>query len=130
MSYRHNQVRTKQHGCQSRLLRNLKSVNPTKTRDDYFNKFLTERTLLPVGSYVLVNYGDQQPPSKPHAHWRGPFRVIRVDEEDPNRRTVQSLVTSKLQDFPVRQLSFSLENDVDSPEDVTRTDDPRPHTPE
>ena len=81
-----------------------------------------------MNSYVLVNYGDQQKPSKLHAHWKGPFRdVIKIDEEDLNRYTVQNLVTNKLEDFPVHQLKPILENGVDSPHDVAMHDDAKLH---
>ena len=101
-----------------------------KVHADYFDKFPTERTIFPVNSYVLVNYGDQKAPSKLHAHWRGPFRVVKIDDEDLNRYTVQNLVTNKLEDFPVHQLKIFLDNGVDSPEDVAMTDDPKLHIPE
>ena len=74
-----------------------------KVHEEYFDKFPIEHTEFPVNSYVLVNYGDQQKPSKLHAHWRGPFRVVKIDEEDLNHYTVQNLVTNKLEDFPVHQ---------------------------
>jgi hypothetical protein len=93
-----------------------------KVHADYFDKFPTERTIFPVNSYVLVNYGDQKAPSKLHAHWRGPFRVVKIDDEDLNRYTVQNLVTNKLEDFPVHQLKIFLDNGVDSPEDVGSND--------
>jgi len=101
-----------------------------KTHEAYFNTFTDERTTFPVNSYVLVSYGDQRKPTKLHAHWRGPYRVVSTDAEDPNRYTVQNLVTGKLEDFPVHQLKTFLENDIDSPEDVAMTDDPLQHVVE
>ena len=53
--------------------------------EEYFSKFSEEQTLFPVTSYVLVNYGDQKTPSKLHSHWRGPYRVVAIDDKDPNR---------------------------------------------
>lgn len=101
-----------------------------KTHTDYFEKFSQERTTFPVNSYVLVNYGDQRPPSKLHANWRGPYRVVRQDDIDLNRYTVQNIVTNKLEDFPLHQLKAYLDNGIDSPEEVAMTDDPRLHTVE
>ena len=77
-----------------------------------------------------MNYGDQQKPSKLHAHWRGPFRVVKIDEEDLSRYTVQNLVTNKLEDFPVHQLKPFLENGVDTPHDVAMHDDAKLHNVE
>ena len=77
-----------------------------------------------------MNYGDQRPPSKLHANWRGPYRVVRQDDVDLNRYTVQNIVTNKLEDFPLHQLKAYLDNGIDSPEQVAMTDDPRLHTVE
>ena len=98
-----------------------------KSHEDYFRKFSDERTEFPINSYVLVNYGDKQPPSKLHTFWRGPYRVVHQDSIDKNRITVQNLVTNKLEDFPVHQLKPYLDNGIDSPEQVAMTDDPRLH---
>jgi transposase InsO family protein len=99
----------------------------SKTHEDYFDKFNDTRTEFPINSYVLVNYGDKQPPTKFHAHWRGPYRVVHQDDTDKNRYTVQNLVTNKLEDFPVHQMKPYLDNGIDSPEQVAITDDPRLH---
>jgi transposase InsO family protein len=99
----------------------------SKTHEDYFNKFSDERTEFPINSYVLVNYGDKTPPTKFHAYWRGPYRVVHQDDEDKNRYTVQNLVTNKLEDFPVHQMKPYLDNGIDLPEQVAMTDDPRLH---
>ena len=96
--------------------------------EEYFTRFSEEQTLFPVNSYVLVNYGDQKAPSKLHSHWRGPYRVVAIDEEDPNRYTVQNLVTNKLVDFGIHRLKPFLSNDVNLPEDIALTDDPKSHT--
>ena len=76
----------------------------SKEHDTYFNNFPTTRSEFPVNSYVLVNYGDQQKPSKLHTEWRGPYRVVGKDEDDLNRYTVQNLVTNKLSDFHIKNL--------------------------
>lgn len=102
----------------------------SKTHEDYFDKFDNTRTEFPINSYVLVNYGDKQPPTKFHAHWRGPYRVVHQDDTDKNRYTVQNLVTNKLEDFPVHQMKPYLDNGIDSPEAVAMTDDPRLHVVE
>jgi transposase InsO family protein len=101
-----------------------------KTHEEYFQRFSDERTKFPVNSYVLVNYGDKQPPTKFHAFWRGPYRVVSQDSIDQNRYTVQNLVTNKLEDFPVHQIKPYLDNGIDSPEEVAMTDDPRLHVVE
>ena len=75
-----------------------------KHHKEYFDRFTTERTEFPVGSYVLINYGDDRPPSKLHTYWRGPYKVVKQDELNLNRYTVQNLVTGKLEDFPNKQL--------------------------
>jgi len=75
-----------------------------KSHVEYFERFPTGRTEFPIGSYVLVNYGENRPPSKLHTYSRGPYRVVKQDEINPNRITVQNLVTSKLEDFPNKQL--------------------------
>ena len=99
----------------------------SKTHEDYFDKFSNTRTEFPINSYVLVNYGDKQPPTKFHAYWRGPYRVVHQDDTDKNRYTVQNLVTNKLEDFPVHQMKPYLDNGIDLPEQVAITDDPRLH---
>jgi hypothetical protein len=104
--------------------------NQLSTHEEYFKRFDDNRTVFPVNSYVLVNYGDKQPPTKFHAFWRGPFRVVHQDRDDPNRYTVQNLVTNKLEDFPVHQMKVFLDNGIDSPEEVAMTDDPRLHVVE
>jgi hypothetical protein len=101
-----------------------------KTHEEYFRRFNDERTEFPVNSYVLVNYGDKQPPTKFHTFWRGPYRVVHQDSIDRNRYTVQNLVTNKLEDFPVHQIKPYLDNGIDSPEQVAMTDDPRLHVVE
>jgi hypothetical protein len=37
-----------------------------------------------VGSYVLINYGDEKPPSKLHQYWRGPYRIVKNDKLNKN----------------------------------------------
>ena len=96
----------------------------SKAQSEYFEKFTEERTKFPVGSLVLVDYGDNRPTSKLHTYWRGPYRVVRQDESNPNRYTVQNLVTSKLEDFPNGQLKHYIwDEQVESPEVVAMQDE-------
>ena len=96
----------------------------SRAQTEYFEKFTEERTTFPVGSLVLVNYGDNRPTSKLHTYWRGPYRVVRQDESNPNRYTVQNLVTSKLEDFPNGQLKHYIwDEQVESPEVVAMQDE-------
>ena len=44
------------------------------------------------------------------------------------RYTVQNLVTNKLEDFGIHRLKPFLSNNVDLPEDIALTDDPKSHT--
>jgi transposase InsO family protein len=56
-------------------------------------------------SYVLVNNVSKftgKPPSKLHFHWKGPMRVVNNDV--PNKYTLQDLVTLKLADYHVTSL--------------------------
>jgi hypothetical protein len=76
----------------------------SKIHKEYFERFPSIRTEFQIGSYVLVNYGDNRPPSKLHTKWHGPYRVIKQDELNKNRYTVQNLVTGKLEDFPNGQM--------------------------
>jgi transposase InsO family protein len=92
--------------------------------EEYFKRFGDERTEFPVNSYVLVNYGNKNPPTKFHSYWRGPYRVVSQDVDDKNRYTVQNLVTNKLEDFPIHQMKAYLDNGFDSSERVAMTDDP------
>jgi len=100
------------------------------SHEEYFRRFSETRTEFPINSYVLVNYGDKKPPTKFHAFWRGPYRVVHQDSIDKNRYTVQNLVTNKLEDFPVHQMKPYLDNGIDRPEQVAMTDDPRLHVVE
>jgi len=96
----------------------------SRAQSEYFEKFTEERTKFPVGSLVLVDYGDNRPTSKLHTYWRGPYRVVRQDESNPNRYTVQNLVTSNLEDFPNGQLKhYVWDEQVESPEVVAMQDE-------
>ena len=41
-----------------------------------------------------------------HLNWRGPIRVVAQDGEDPDRYTVQNLITNKPEDFPTAQMKL------------------------
>ena len=41
----------------------------SRAQSEYFEKFTEERTKFPVGSLVLVDYGDNRPTSKLHTYW-------------------------------------------------------------
>ena len=64
---------------------------------------------------MLVDYGKQGPPDRRTWNWRGPYRVVKRDEEDPDRYTVQNLVTMKLEDFPTAQLKQFIADDREDP---------------
>ena len=44
-----------------------------------------------------------------HLNWRGPFRVVAQDDEDPDRYTVQNLITNN---FPTAQMKLFVEDEV------------------
>jgi len=86
---------------------------------EYFERFTKDRTEFPIGSLVLVNYGENRPKTKLHTVWRGPYRLVRNDEQNPNRYTVQNLVTGVLEDFPNGQLThYQWDEQVEAPEIV------------
>ena len=73
--------------------------------EEHFESGSLNRTTFDVDSLVLVNYGDSkdyQPPTKFHSFWRGPWRVVEIDSEDPNRYTLEHLVTLKKEDFDLK----------------------------
>jgi hypothetical protein len=73
-----------------------------RTHEEHFESGSLDRTTFDVDSLVLVNYGDSkyyQPPTKFHSFWRGPWRVVEIDSEDPNRYTLEHLVTLKKRRF-------------------------------
>ena len=75
--------------------------------EEHFESGSLNRTTFDVDSLVLVNYGDSkdyQPPTKFHSFWRGPWRVVEIDSEDPNRYTLEHLVTLKKEDFDLKNL--------------------------
>ena len=96
-----------------------------KHQAEYFERFPITRTEFPEGSYVLKKpMDDGRPDSKLHTYWRGPYRVVKSDPTNPNRITVQNLVTKKLEDFANKQLKPYLTDDnFDSPEEVALMDD-------
>ena len=95
-----------------------------KAHTEYFERFPTERSEFPVGSYVLVTHGEGRPKSKLHTYNRGPYRVVRNDPDNKNRYTVQNLVTLKLEDFPNGQLRpFKLDERHGTPEEIALMDD-------
>ena len=96
-----------------------------KHQQEYFERFPKERTEFPEGSYVLKRPLDgNRPDSKLHTYWKGPYRVVRSDPADPNRITVQNLVTKKLEDFANKQLKpFIPESQFGSPEEIALMDD-------
>jgi hypothetical protein len=100
---------------QREIIRVAQLVQAQK-HDDYFGSFPTEEiTTFPISSYVLVDYGKQGPPDRRTWNWRGPYRVVKRDEEDPDRYTVQNLVTMKLEDFPTAQLKQFIADDREDP---------------
>jgi hypothetical protein len=96
-----------------------------KAHKAYFDKYSSQTpTEFPIGTYVLVNYGENRPPTKLHQNWRGPYRVVSYDNVNKNRYTVQNIVTDKLEDFPNKQLTlFIPDDDGLSPLDVAMRDE-------
>jgi hypothetical protein len=96
----------------------------SKAHAEYFERFSKERTEFPVGSLVLVDYGDNRPTSKLHTYNRGPYRVVRNDELNKNRYTVQHLVTGKLEDFPNGHLKHYIwDEQCESPDIIAMQDE-------
>ena len=90
-----------------------------KEFEEYFERFQgSVPTTFSVNSYVLAGYDDRSPPSKLHPKWRGPYRVVNQDKDEPNRYTVQDLVTLKLYDFDVKNLKTFHESDAVDPRTV------------
>ena len=63
----------------------------------HFEKITEEPTEFPESSYVLLRQDKET--SKLHIINKGPYKVICNDLDNPNRYTVQNLVTLKLEDF-------------------------------
>jgi len=91
----------------------------------YYNKKSNKiPTNFEIGSYVLINYGEDKPPSKLDQRYKGPYRVVNLDNKNKNRVTVQNLVTGKLEDFPNKQLKpFLYDEKYTSPEEVAMSDE-------
>lgn len=85
-----------------------------------------EITSYPVNSFVLLTYplgvnGLNQPPSKLHTRWRGPFRVV---SSNGNQYTLENLVSEKLSTHNVTELKpFLWEDGKVDPREVARIDD-------
>jgi hypothetical protein len=64
----------------------------------------SERTEFPINSYVLVQYEnlEHKAPSKIHPFLKGPFQVVNYNG---SIYTVRNLVTNKLEDFHITNLS-------------------------
>jgi hypothetical protein len=91
----------------------------------HFQKYSSQTpTEFQIGSYVLVRHADESHPGKLNETWRGPFKVVSLDEINKNRYTVQNIVTEKLYDFPSKQLKpFISDDDGLSPLEVAMTDE-------
>jgi len=91
---------------------------------EYFERFPTARTEFLEGSYVLKRPMDgDRPESKLHTYWKGPYKVVKADPTNPNRITVQNLVTNKLEDFANKQLKpYITDEQFESPEEVALMD--------
>ena len=76
-------------------------------------------------SYVLVNNVSKftgKPPSKLHFHWKGPMRVVNNDV--PNKYTLQDLITLKLSDYHVTSLKkFIYDPAMHDPTEVANRDE-------
>ena len=82
----------------------------------------SERMEFPINSYVLVQYEniDHQAPSKLHPHLKGPFQVVNYNG---SIYTVRNLVTNKLEDFHVTNLSpFEYDPLIVDPRKVANAD--------
>jgi transposase InsO family protein len=79
---------------------------------------------FPLHSYVLVLYPKTamgtRPPTKLHAHWRGPLRVIDINY---NEYSLQNLVTGKVELHHVTSLKqYQRSSDTPDPAIIARTD--------
>jgi hypothetical protein len=85
-----------------------------------------EVTSIPVDSYVLLAYpsslgGDNRPPSKLHARWRGPFRVLAV-KPGGVQYVLQDLVTMKESLHHIQELKpFEWDSEFVDPVEVARS---------
>ena len=71
-----------------------------KAHKAYFDKYSSQTpTEFPIGTYVLVNYGENGSPSKLHQNWKGLYRVVNYDDVNQNRYTVQNIVTENWKIF-------------------------------
>ena len=75
-----------------------------KIRDDKHLSAQGAVTEFPINSYVLVQYENKEhrPPTKLHTYKKGPMRVVNFIG---SRYTLQNLVTNKLEDYHVLNLS-------------------------
>jgi hypothetical protein len=100
----------------------LAQLTQTNVHDQYFEAFEEEGiTKFPINSYVLVNHGDTHP-HRLTLEWKGPYRVIAQDKEDPDRYTVQNLITMKEEDFPTARMKLFNSNEFEDPEDAANAD--------
>ena len=100
----------------------LAQLTQTNVHDQYFETFEEESiTKFPITSYVLVNHGDTRP-YRLTTEWKGPYRVIAQDKEDPDRYTVQNLITMKEEDFPASRMKLFIPNEFEDPADAAYAD--------
>ncbi len=108
---------------QSKLL-NI-AVNLQKKKDmEHLRSFNGIPTEFPLNSYVLVQYPKtafgHKPPTKLHAQWKGPYRVVNFVGPV---YTLQNLVTMKNQDVHVSLLkAFEYDPEYTDPAKVALTD--------
>ena len=91
-------------------------------------KHLTSKAVTPteflIGTYVLAQYPrtrmGRKPPTKLHAPWRGPLRVVN---NIGSKYTLQNLVTGKLEDLHVSSLKeFLYDPNLLDPKEVAFQD--------
>jgi Chromo (CHRromatin Organisation MOdifier) domain len=83
-------------------------------------KQLQTPTEYPIDSYVLVHYRSGHLPSRLHTSWRGPMRVVAVNN---SRYTLYDLVKNIEKDYHVSDMKpFRYDPSVVNPLDVARRD--------
>jgi hypothetical protein len=81
---------------------------------------IAQHIRYPPNSYVLVHYRDGSPPSRLHTHWRGPLKVVSVEN---SRYILYDLITQKSSIYHVSAMKHFLQNPlITNPLDFARRD--------
>ena len=104
---------------QDRLLSLAKSNLESSDAQHIAANSLT-RTEYEIGSYVLVRYVDDKPPTRTNTLWKGPMRVVSYKEQ---HYILMDLVTNKEKKFHVNRLKpFLFDPLLVNPLDIARRD--------